>query len=243
MSETIIPDMQGQSNEGIKLNLKNLFTFLSSLDYIKAIETSRALDTIDSRQFFFTAEKQSLLLFVYTHTSFWVFIAYLVIILTADLVFDIHPVLGVLSVSFIWLLFGIWFVNRYTWGNGYLWQIARDFMINLTISTIIISFTMDFIILYVLPFLYKTAVDWLQSGPKDGFLNAFAESALIWIESIIKPILDKVSMQVSTFLPVFLSISIFKSIAFLIPTLLMFYLHKKRKNLKKRLNELLKDIS
>lgn len=239
--EVIIPD--SAQNDNFKLNLKNLFTFLSSLDYLKSLEFSNAMRYMDSKQFYFTGEKQSLIMFVYSHTSFWVFITYLLLLLTAKMVFDVPTMYGVLAIGLVWLLFGFWFVNKYTWGDGYLWSVTRDFMVNIAIASVIISITTDFIILYLIPIGYKMLVEWANSGSKEGPLNILAESVIVWIQTLFKPAIKEINTNIKEFLPAYLSISAVKIFSFTVPAVYMFYLHKKRKNPQERLNNLLKRIS
>ncbi len=239
MPETI----DNSNNQELKLNLKNLFTFLSSLDYIKAIEKSSAFRYIDSRQLFFIGEQQSLLMFVYTHTSFYIMFAYLFMLFSAYIILGIEPLYAVFLTSLGYLIFGIWFVNRYTWGDGYLWQVVKSFMINLTMSAFIVSIVMDLLFLYLIPFAYKEAINWLMEGNKEGPLNQIAYQGISALVKLISPLVKEYSPYIEKYLFIYIIASPLKVIAFAIPTALMFYLHRIRKNPRKRLNKILQKIA
>ena len=241
MSETIIPD--NSNNQELKLNLKNLFTFLSSLDYIKAIEKSSAFRYIDSRQLFFIGEQQSLLMFVYTHTSFYIMFAYLFMLFSVYVIFGIDPLYAVFLTSLGYLIFGIWFVNRYTWGDGYLWQVVKSFMLNLTMSAFVISIVMDLILLYLIPFAYNEAVKWLTEGSREGPLNQLAYEGISALVKLVSPLVKEYAPYMERYMLIYMISSPLKVIAFAVPTALMFYLHKIRKDPKKRLNRILQKIA
>ncbi|WP_457641305.1 hypothetical protein [Persephonella sp.] len=242
MAETIIPDNSG-GQESLKLNLKNIFTFLSSLDYIRAIEKSSAFRYIDSSQLFFIGERQSLILFVYTHTSFWVLVAYIFMIISAHLILGIDPIYAILGISIAYLISGLWFVYRYTWGNGYLWQIVKSFMLNLTISAFVISVVIDITVLYLIPSIYDAAVKWLNSGSKEGPLNQLGHAGIQAVVEFIQPLMDKYMPEIKKYTVIYMIASPLKVIAFAVPTIVMFYLHRLRKDPKKRLNKILVKIA
>ncbi len=243
MSDIIVPDNPDSLNVGGKIDTKNTFTFLASLDYIKQLEESNVFEYFDTKSLYLTNEKQKVLTFVMSHFSFWALMFYLVGLSVGTFIFMYNPIYIVVAISILWMLFSFWFVNRYTIGNGILWAVVRDFMITATFLTFFISLALDITIFIVIPYFLDIANNWLTSGSKEGILNQWAVDVVSFTVAIFEPLIQTLTAKSKSILYAYSMVGVLKFLSFFIPTIYMFYLHNKRKYLKKVLNEKLKKLA
>ncbi len=188
MSEriSIIPD----SEEGreVKLNFNNLWSFLSSLDYLRFLEFEGAFRNLGSGNLYYVEEKTELLNFVLRHVVFWINLAYLIIIISGYFFFKEKFLLLHFIFSLLYFIGGIWFVHRYAVGRGYLYMVVRDFLMFLTVFVFLSWIITEFISFWIVPRLWKMFEIWLfDPYSRQGIINEILYPAAVFTYNLIKP--------------------------------------------------------
>jgi len=188
MSERImvVPD-DGEGRE-IKLNFKSLWSFFSSLDYLRFLELEGAFRTIDSKNLYYVEEKMEIMTFVLRHVVLWVNVAYWIIVVAGYFLFMDKFLLFHLGFALVYLFGGIWVVHRYTIGRGYLYQLTRDFLMWTTVFVFLSWIISEFIALWLVPRLWKLFELWLfDPASQVGAINSILYPAALNAYWMIKP--------------------------------------------------------
>lgn len=183
---SIIPDSDDRE---VKLNFSSLLAFLSSLDYLRFLELSGAFRSMNSTDLYYTQERiGELPNFIFKHVLLWINFAYLGVLLAGYWIVRDKFILFAVVLSAFYLFGGIWFVNRYCVGRGYLYNVAKDFLTWLTIFAFVSWFFWDTMIFWLVPKLYKLFVAWLfDPSSQTGTINKFIYPAAFEIYRIISP--------------------------------------------------------
>jgi len=188
MSEriNIVPD--GGSGQEVKLNFRSLWSFLSSLDYLRFLEKEGAFANMNSADLYYQEEKTELIWFVFRHVVLWVNVAYFVIIVTGYFFFKDKFILMHLGFSLAYFLGGIWFVHRYTLGRGYLYQLVRDFLFWTTSAVFVSWVVTEFFSFWLIPRLWHLFVAWLfDPASQQGSISKLLYPVLLEIYKMIEP--------------------------------------------------------
>jgi len=183
---SIIPD--SSNGQEVKLNFRSLWSFLSSLDYLRFLELEGAFRNLSSANLYYVEEKTELMGFVLRHVVLWINIAYIIIIISGYFFFREKFLIMHLVFSLLYFAGGVWFVHRYTVGRGYLYMIVRDFLMWLTAFVFLSWIIMEFISFWLVPKLWKLFEAWLfDPYSRQGVINEFLYPAAFWFYNLIKP--------------------------------------------------------
>ena len=187
MSEriSIIPDNDSRE---VKLSFRSLWSFLSSLDYLRFLELEGAFKNMNSGNLYYVEEKTELMNFVLRHVVLWINIAYILIIVSGYFFFRDKFLLMHFLFSFLYFLGGVWFVHRYTVGRGYLYMIVRDFLVFLSVFVFISWIVTEFITFWLIPKLWKAFEAWLfDPYSQQGAINEILYPTALYIYRMISP--------------------------------------------------------
>ena len=183
---SIIPDSEG--GKEVKLSFRSLWSFLSSLDYLRFLELEGAFRTLGSGNLYYVEEKTELMNFVLRHVVLWINLAYLMVIVSGYFFFREKFLILHLVFSLLYFLGGIWFVHRYTVGRGYLYMVVRDFLVFLTAFVFLSWIVTEFFCFWLVPKLWKAFEVWLfDPYARQGFVNELLYPAASYIYGMIKP--------------------------------------------------------
>ena len=188
MSEriTLIPDSGGDKE--VKLNLSNLWAFLSSLDYLRFLELEGAFRNLDSANLYYVQERTELMNFVLRHVVVWINLAYLIVIVSGYLFFKEKFLILHLLFSLLYFFSGILFVHRYAIGRGYLYMVVRDFLLWLTVFIVLSWIITEFFVFWIIPKLWKAFEIWLfDPRSQQGDINQILYPTALSLYSLIKP--------------------------------------------------------
>ncbi len=141
MENQVIVD-EGKQEE-VKLNFSNLFAFFSSLDYLRFLELEGAFEGIKSKELYYSYERIALAGFVLKHVVSAMAGVYFLILFAGHFLFNISPMTLAIFIAFSYTLLGFFLVERYTLGNGYLYVIFRDFLLNTLVFTFFVWILSD----------------------------------------------------------------------------------------------------
>jgi len=187
MSEriSVVPDTGGSE---VKLSFKSLWSFLSSLDYLRFLELEGAFRHINSSNLYYQEEKTELMMFVVRHVVLWINVAYFVIILSGYFIFRDKFLILHLSFSVLYFLAGMWIVHRYTVGRGYLYMLVRDFLFWTTAFVLLTWIVSEFLSFWLVPKLWKMFEAWLfDPSSQQGTINKLLYPVCYEVYSLIKP--------------------------------------------------------
>ena len=187
MSEriSIVPDSGGGE---VKLNFRSLWSFLSSLDYLRFLEYEGAFKTVSSSNLYYVEERTELMHFVFRHVVLWINLAYFLIIVSGYFFFKEKFFLMHLGFSLLYFVGGVWFVHRYTVGKGYLYMIVRDFLLWLTVFVLLGWIVVEFVSFWLIPKLWRVFEAWLfDPYSAEGVINRLLYPALLYFYNMVKP--------------------------------------------------------
>ncbi len=188
MSEriSIVPDDSG--GKEVKLNFRSLWSFFSSLDYLRFLELEGAFRTLRSENLYYVEEKTELMNFVLRHVVLWINLGYLLIIISGYFFFREKFLVMHLAFSLLYFAGGIWFVHRYAIGRGYLYMVVRDFLLWLTAFVFLGWVITEFATFWLIPKLWQMFEAWLfDPYSREGSINEILYPTALNIYNMIKP--------------------------------------------------------
>lgn len=226
--QLIIPEKS--SYDEIKLNFKNFFSFLSSLDYLRFLEKEGAFKNVKSENLYYVQEKMELMHFVFKHIVFWINIEYFAIILFGYFIFKQNFLFLIILFAFSYFALGIWFVHRYTIGRGYLYLIVKDFLFYSGILAFMSSLVWEIILMVIVPVLWKLFEAWLfDPSSKEGFLNQVLYEPSLIIYNFLKPHIYNL-FGLRDFIKIYFALTPVKLFVIFSPYLYFLYYSKKKEN-------------
>lgn len=182
---SIIPD---SGSKEVKLNFGSLWSFLSSLDYLRFLEREGAFKNLESESLYYVEEKTELMSFVLRHVVLWINIAYLIVIVSGYFLFKESFMYVHLIFSLIYFLGGVWFVHRYALGRGYLYLVVKDFLFFLTIFVFLSWLISEFLTFWLIPKLWKIFELWLfDPSSQVGAINEILYPVALEFYNAVKP--------------------------------------------------------
>ena len=238
---SIVPDSGEQE---VKLNFSSLLAFLSSLDYLRFLELSGAFRSMNSTDLYYTQERVGELPnFIMKHVLLWVNLAYIMVLFAGYWIMRDKFVLFAVVLSLFYFFGGIWFVNRYCIGRGYLYQVARDFLMWVTVFTMTSWFIWDTIIFWLVPRLYRLFVAWLfDPSSQVGTINKLLYPTALYIYKMIAPHVENL-FGMKGIIVMFWFTAPIKVFALMFPLIYFVVVSKLRKSVKEDLDRKLRKLA
>lgn len=220
----VIPD--STSSADVKLSFKNLFAFLSSLDYLAFLEKEGAFRHMGSTEYlYYTEEKTQLWVFVFREYLKWVSFTYLITGLTFSLILGLNFIASTLISAFVYGLASIWIVHRYLWGRGYLYTVLRDFLWASFWLSLIMWLGLELFLFYTVPYAWSAFERWLFTPDKSTLTQLVYTPALFFYLTIKQYLHSEVFNNILKSFFITLPIKVF---AFLIPIFYFYYIRRYR---------------
>lgn len=220
----VIPD--STSSADVKLSFKNLFAFLSSLDYLAFLEKEGAFRHMGSTEYlYYTEEKTQLWIFVFREYLKWVSFTYLITGLTFSLILGLNFIASTLISAFVYGLASIWIVHRYLWGRGYLYTVLRDFLWASFWLSLIMWLGLELFLFYTVPYAWFAFERWLFTPDKSTLTQLVYTPALFFYLTIKQYLHSEVFNNILNSFFITLPIKVF---AFLIPIFYFYYIRRYR---------------
>lgn len=221
----VIPD--NKDAKDVKLNFKNLFAFLSSLDYLAFLEKEGAFRHMGSTEYlYYTEEKTQLWIFTMKEYLKWVSFTYLITGLTFSIVLKLNFIASTLISAFIYGVFSIWMVNRYLWGRGYLYNVLRDFLLASFLLSLVMWLGLELFLFITVPYAWNAFEKWLFTPDKSTLTQLIYTPALFFYLTI-KQYISTAEIFKSLLKSFFLTLPV-KVFTFLVPLVYFYYLRNKR---------------
>jgi len=162
------------SEEEVKLNFRSVFTFFSSLDYLRFLELEGAFEDIESKELYYVGERAAVVTFV------------------------IKKIIPSLTLIY-WIFFFILSFFYYTIGRGYLYLVFRDFLINTLIFTFAAWILTDIFVFYLLPRLWEAFLGWYTNVK--GEMSYMVAKA---VYSVLNPVFNRAAEVIFPYIYVYL---------------------------------------
>ncbi len=214
-----------QSEEEVKLNFKSLFTFFSSLDYLRFLELEGAFENVKSRDLYYVGERASVIAFVIKKAVPSMTFLYWLFLIVLSLFYGFNPVVVSLVLIGFYVFLGFLLVQRYTLGQGYLYVVFKDFLLHTLVFTFVMWILGDLLIFYLLPGLWRAFLDWYLNV-EGRFSYMIAEIAY----RFLNPVLNRLIEVLSPYVYLYLMTSPVKAMSLAGVYIYFHYLSKKRKS-------------
>ncbi len=215
--------------EEVKLNFSNVFAFLSSLDYLRFLELEGAFEGIKSRELYYSYERIALAGFVLKHVVSAMTGVYFLVLFAGHFLFNVSPLTLAILIAFSYTLLGFFLVERYTLGNGYLYVIFRDFLLNALVFTFFVWILSDTLLFYVLPKAWEGFINWFFTKG-EGNLNEFFYQVLYDVISLLSPVVLKLIEIAKPYVELYTLIAPVKAFSLLAIWAYFIYLSKTRRD-------------
>ncbi len=215
--------------EEVKLNFSNIFAFLSSLDYLRFLELEGAFEGIRSRELYYSYERIALAGFVLKHVVSAMTGVYFLVLFAGHFLFNVSPLTLAVFVAFSYTLLGFFLVERYTLGNGYLYVIFRDFLLNTLVFTFFVWILSDTLLFYVLPKAWEGFINWFFTKG-EGNLNEFFYQVIYDVISLLSPAVLKLIELAKPYVELYTLIAPVKAFSLLAIWVYFVYLSKARRD-------------
>ncbi len=213
------------SEEEIKLNFRSLFTFFSSLDYLRFLELEGAFEDMKSGDLYYVGERASVITFVIRKVIPSMTLLYWIFLVSLSFLYGFNPVVVSLVLVSFYTFLGFVLVERYTIGQGYLYAVFKDFLLNTLIFTFVMWLFTDLFIFYVLPKLWQVFLDWYLNV-KGGISYMVAKSAY----RLFNPILNRVVEFITPYVHIYLFTSPVKALSLASIYVYFIYLSRRRRS-------------
>ena len=216
---------ESPSAEEVKLNFKNLFTFFSSLDYLRFLELEGAFEGIRSRELYYLGERAVLITFVIKKVVPSLSLLYWIFLVVLSFVYGFNPILVSLILTGIYVFLGFLLVDRYTVGQGYLYLVFKDFLVHTLVFTFVTWVLGEVLLFWLLPKLWQMFLNWYLNV-EGGVSYMFAEI----LYKYLNPILNRVMEVALPYVYVYMITSPVKVLSLSSVYLYFLYLSKRRKS-------------
>ena len=227
MENQVIVD-EGKQEE-VKLNFSNLFAFFSSLDYLRFLELEGAFEGIKSKELYYSYERIALAGFVLKHVVSAMTGVYFLVLFAGHFLFNVSPLTLAILVAFSYTLLGFFLVERYTLGNGYLYVIFRDFLLNTLVFTFFVWILSDTLLFYVLPKAWESFTNWFFTKG-EGNINKLFYEVLYDIITLLSPAISKFVEFAKPYFELYTLIAPVKAFSLLAIYAYFLYLSRARKD-------------
>ena len=220
----VVTDSPG-SEEEVKLNFRSLFTFFSSLDYLRFLELEGAFEDVRSSDLYYVGEKAAVITFVIKKVVPSMTFLYWLFLIVLSFFYGFNPVVVSLLLTAFYVFMGFLLVERYTIGQGYLYAVFKDFLLHTLVFTFVTWVLGELLIFYLLPKLWTFFLAW--------YLNiegGFSYTVAKMFYDILNPVLNRLIEFITPYVYIYLLTSPVKVFSLLSIYLYFLYLSRKRKS-------------
>jgi len=187
------------SEEEVKLNFRSVFTFFSSLDYLRFLELEGAFEDIESKELYYVGERAAVVTFVIKKIIPSLTLIYWIFFFILSFFYRFNPVVVALVLISVYTFLGFLLVERYTIGRGYLYLVFRDFLINTLIFTFAAWILTDIFVFYLLPRLWEAFLGWYTNVK--GEMSYMVAKA---VYSVLNPVFNRAAEVIFPYIYVYL---------------------------------------
>lgn len=223
--------MPDSGQQDTKLSFKNIFAFLSSLDYLTFLEREGAFKELDQTYLYYTQEKTYMWIFILREYLKWVSFSYLLISFSLSFILKINFILSTIASAFFYGFFSLWIVHRYLWGSGYLYRVLRDFLWGSFLLSLLLWLGMELIMFTLFPHLWQSFENWLFSEKDPSFFTEILYPPSLYLYQTLEKFSSNFDIFQDLLRNFFITLPI-KVFAFLVPIVYLYYLRKYRQNSK-----------
>lgn len=221
---TVVPEGP-HTEEEVKLNFRNIFTFFSSLDYLRFLELEGAFEDMRSGELYYVGERAALITFILKKVVPSLTLIYLIFLIVLSYFYGWNPLIVSLVLTAFYVFLSFLLVERYTIGGGYLYLVFRDFLLNTLILTFVSWILGDILIFYVLPRLWELFLEW--------YLNVegrFSYMVAKIVYTVLNPLFNRAVEFVYPYVQVYLFTSPVKAFSLAGVYLYFVWLSRRRRN-------------